>query len=171
MAGASTAAGVAVMVAPGAVATPRSEDVTLIANFLPFELPYGGPNFNEFADDVRYEIKISNWGDARADIIYQFRFKTSIRNPNTFRYNTGPIASPTDENWNGRQTHTLTRLVRRGGRYSPDGRVLGNGLTCPPVNVGLRSPIGVATRRSRRLTAVTTAVIGGQVTAAPWPAT
>jgi hypothetical protein len=121
------------------VSPDHPDTVTLIANFLPFELPYGGPNFNEFADDVLYEIKISNRGDARADIIYQFRFKTSIRNPNTFLYNTGPIASPTDPNWNRPQTYTLTRLVRRNGHYAADGRVLGRGLTCPPVNVGVHS--------------------------------
>ena len=34
--------------------------VTLIANYMPFELPYGGPNFNEFADDVVYQIKVNN---------------------------------------------------------------------------------------------------------------
>ena len=121
------------------VSPDQPDTVTLIANFLPFELPYGGPNFNEFADDVLYEIKISNRGDARADIIYQFRFTTSIRNPNTFLYNTGPIASPTDPNWNRPQTYTLTRLVRRDGRYATDGRVLGRNLTCPPVNVGVHS--------------------------------
>jgi len=122
------------------VSPDNTHTVTLIANFLPFELPYGGPNFNEFADDVLYEIKISNAGDARADIIYQFRFTTSIRNPNTFLYNTGPISSPGDANWNRPQTYTLTRLVRRGeDRYVTDGRVLGRGLTCPPVNVGVHS--------------------------------
>ncbi|MEP7178075.1 MAG: DUF4331 domain-containing protein, partial [Pseudonocardiales bacterium] len=52
---------------------------------------------------------------------------------------TGPIASPTDPNWNRPQTYSLTRLVRRNGRYAPDGRVLGRGLTCPPVNVGVHS--------------------------------
>src|SRR5580658_1453164 len=74
--------------------------VTLIANFLPFELPYGGPNFNEFADDVLYEITIASSGHAEADITYQFSFCTTVRNPNTFLYNTGPVAAPADANWN-----------------------------------------------------------------------
>jgi hypothetical protein len=112
--------------------------VTLIANFVPFELPYGGPNFNEFADDVLYEIKISNSGDARADISYQFRFRTEIRNPDTFLYNTGPISSPTDPTWNRPQTFSVTRVRRnRDGDRVAD--LLGSGLTCPPVNVGVRS--------------------------------
>jgi Domain of unknown function (DUF4331) len=125
------------------VSPDKPDTVTLIANFLPFELPYGGPNFYEFDDDVLYEIKISNSGDAEADIIYQFRFKTSIRNPHTFLYNTGPISSPTDPNWNRPQTYSLTRCVRRGHRDS-EGRdtrahVLARNLTCPPVNVGVHS--------------------------------
>ncbi|HZC70545.1 MAG TPA: DUF4331 domain-containing protein [Jatrophihabitans sp.] len=122
-----------------AFVSPDAPDtVTLIANFLPFELPYGGPNFNEFADDVLYEIKISNSGDARADICYQFRFRTKIRNRDTFLYNTGPITSPTDATWNRPQTYSVTRVRR--SRYGDwRARVLGEGLTCPPVNVGVRS--------------------------------
>lgn len=112
--------------------------VTLIANYIPFELPYGGPNFNEFADDAMYEIKISNSGDARADISYQFRFQTTIRNPNTFLYNTGPIASPTDAAWNRPQTYSVTRVNRRRDHDS-DADVIASDLTCPPVNVGVHS--------------------------------
>ena len=119
------------------VSPDKPGTVTLIANFLPFELPYGGPNFNEFSDDVLYEIKISNGGDAQADITYQFRFHTTIRNAATFLYNVGPIKSVTDQNWNRPQTYTLTR-VDRGASHGRSG-VLGSGLTCPPVNVGVRS--------------------------------
>jgi hypothetical protein len=112
--------------------------VTLIANYVPFELPYGGPNFNEFADDVHYDIQISNSGTARADIVYRFQFRTRIRNRDTFLYNTGPITSPSDATWNRPQTFTLTRITRtpHGGHHV---RVLGEGLTCPPVNVGVHS--------------------------------
>jgi hypothetical protein len=122
-----------------AFVSPDAPDtVTLIANYLPFQLPYGGPNFNEFADDVRYEIKITHSADARADVIYRFEFHTTIRNPDTFLYNTGPIASPTDSTWNRPQTYRLTRLDRTSdGDYAA--RVLAAGLTCPPVNVGVRS--------------------------------
>src|SRR5579859_7814214 len=44
--------------------------VTLIANYIPLQLPAGGPNFYEFGDDVLYEIHIDNNGDGRADISY-----------------------------------------------------------------------------------------------------
>jgi Domain of unknown function (DUF4331) len=122
------------------VCPDKPETACLIANFLPFELPYGGPNFNEFADDVLYEIKISNHGDANADIAYQFRFHTKVRNPHTFLYNVGPISSPTDKNWNRPQTYSVTRLLRRHDGHSGwRDEVLGSGLSCPPVNVGVRS--------------------------------
>jgi hypothetical protein len=120
------------------VSADAPDTVTLIANYNPFELAYGGPNFNEFADDVVYDIKISNAGDARADIIYRFEFSTTIRNPNTFLYNTGPITTPTDPRWNRPQTFRLTRLTR-GRRFQYSAEILAEGLTCPPVNVGPRS--------------------------------
>ena len=108
--------------------------VTLIANFIPFQLPYGGPNFFEFADDVLYEIHVCNRGDAVPDVTYQFRFTTQVRNRNTFLYNTGPITSIGSPNWNRPQFYSVTR-VARGGTST----VLGTDLPVPPVNVGTRS--------------------------------
>ena len=108
--------------------------VTLIANFIPFQLPYGGPNFFEFADDVLYQIHICNRGDAIADVTYQFRFTTQVRNKNTFLYNTGPIDSIGSPNWNRPQFYTVTRVARGGATT-----VLGTNIPVPPVNVGVRS--------------------------------
>src|SRR5215467_7517005 len=78
------------------VSPDKPDTVTLIANYIPLEGPAGGPNFFEFGDDVLYEINIDNDGDALAEITYQFRFQTTLRNPNTFLYNTGPIGSLDD---------------------------------------------------------------------------
>ena len=115
------------------VSPRRPSSVTLIANFLPMQAPNGGPNFYEFGDDVLYEIHISNKRTAESDIIYRFNFHTRIRNQKTFLYNTGPITSLSDTNWNRPQYYSLTRIK--------DGRrqVLGENLPCPPVNVGPRS--------------------------------
>ncbi len=112
--------------------------VNLIANFNPFEIPYGGPNFSEFADDVLYTINIANRGTAHADISYQFKFTTSIRNNATFLYNTGPITSITSSAWNRPQTYTVTKVVRATNGTTTS-TVLASGLKVPPCNVGRRS--------------------------------
>ena len=116
------------------VSPDRPDTVTLIANFIPLQKPDGGPNFYEFGDDVLYEIHISNRGDGRADISYQFSFRTVVRNDNTFLYNTGPIKSIDDQNWNRPQFYSVRRVERNGGS-----RLLGDNLPVPPVNIGPRS--------------------------------
>jgi Domain of unknown function (DUF4331) len=116
-----------VFVSPDAPST-----VTIIANYIPLEDPAGGPNFFNFGDDVLYSIYVDNDGDAKPDITYQFRFKTQVTNPGTFLYNTGPIGSLTDSNWNVRQTYTLTRV-------NEHEQVLGRDLPCPPCRIGPRS--------------------------------
>jgi hypothetical protein len=116
------------------VSPDRPETVTIISNYIPLEGPAGGPNFFEFGDDVLYSIYIDNDGDARPDITYQFEFSTQVRNPNTFLYNTGPIASLDDSNWNRRQFYDVTRIDRRNGST-----VVGTDIPSPPCNIGPRS--------------------------------
>ncbi|HZP90162.1 MAG TPA: DUF4331 domain-containing protein [Actinomycetota bacterium] len=119
------------------VSPDRPDTVTLIANYIPLEDPPGGPNFFEFGDDVLYEIHIDNDADAKAEITYQFRFETRLRNPDTFLYNTGPIASLDSESWNRRQFFTVTRVGKHGAST-----VLARDLACPPCNIGPRSTPG-----------------------------
>ena len=50
--------------------------VTIIANYVPFQLPDGGPNYYSFGENIRYEIHIdNNIGTKGDDIIYRFTFK------------------------------------------------------------------------------------------------
>jgi hypothetical protein len=116
------------------VSPDRPDSVTIVANYIPLEEPAGGPNFAKFGDDVLYELNVDSDGDAAEDVTYQFRFRTHVRNPNTFLYNTGPITSLTDEDWNVRQTYSVTRVVD--GKHA---EVLGENLPTPPVNIGPRS--------------------------------
>jgi Domain of unknown function (DUF4331) len=104
--------------------------VTIISNYLPLEAPFGGPNFFEFGDDVRYEIHIDTDADGKPEITYEFEFTTEVRNPNTFLYNTGPINSIASPNWNRRQFYSVTRV--RGEKR----KVLAHHLACPPCNIG-----------------------------------
>jgi hypothetical protein len=107
--------------------------VTLIANYLPLEAPFGGPNFFEFGDDVRYRINIDNDGDGNADITYEFAFQTEVLNPNSFLYNTGTIDSIDSPNWNRKQFYSVTRTE------NGNSQALASNLACPPCNVGVLS--------------------------------
>jgi hypothetical protein len=126
------------------VSPDKPGTVTLIANYVPLEGPAGGPNFYEFGDDVLYEIHIDTHGHSEADITYEFRFHTQLPNPDTFLYNTGPITSLTSPNWNRRQTYSITRVDDR-GRHR-----LGEGLICPPCNIGPLSTPHYATALAQR---------------------
>jgi hypothetical protein len=114
------------------VSPDGSGTVTIIANYVPFEAPPGGPNFYEFGDDVLYEIHVDNTGGRGPHTTYRFQFTTRIGNPDTFLYNTGPIESLESENWNRRQSYTVSRLDASGRLVE-----LGRDLPSPPCNVGL----------------------------------
>ena len=60
-------------------ASGRQDYVTLIANYIPFQDPQGGPNFYQFDPNALYEIHIDNNGDAKEDITFQFRFKNTSK--------------------------------------------------------------------------------------------
>jgi len=135
------------------VSPDKPTTVTLIANYIPLQLPSGGPNFFEFGDDVLYQIHIDNDGDGRADISYQFRFHTTVRDPDTFLYNTGQITSLSSANWNRVQTYDVS--VVSGGSFA----TLGSGLPCPPCNIGPRSTPNYAA-----LAAAAINTLGGGIT-------
>ena len=111
----------------------KPDTVTIMANYIPLEEPAGGPNFNAFGEDVVYAINIDNTADGEEDIVYEFRFRTETRNGDTFLYNTGPIDSLSDPDWNRPQFYSLTRVD--GHRKTN----LGQSLPTSPVNIGPRS--------------------------------
>ena len=57
----------------------RSGFVTLIANYYPFQDPWGGPNYFALDEDARYRIHIDNSGDGVEDVSFQFRCAEVIR--------------------------------------------------------------------------------------------
>lgn len=57
----------------------RSDFVTIIANFLPLQDAYGGPNYFALDTNSVYEIHIDNNGDAQEDLTYQFSFSATPR--------------------------------------------------------------------------------------------
>ena len=79
--------------APGITATPKVDAtdfymfnsyesgrggmVTVVADYLPLQDAYGGPNFFTLDPNAIYEIKIDNNDDSVEDLTFQFHFKTT----------------------------------------------------------------------------------------------
>ncbi|HWN69148.1 MAG TPA: DUF4331 domain-containing protein [Haliangium sp.] len=116
--------------------SPENPDkLVVVANYVPLLLPFSGPNFYKFSDDVAYDIHFDNNGDAKSDIIYRFLFETTIQNGGTFLYNTGPVDSLTDVDLNVRQTYDVLRLNGKGVLQG----VVDANVPVAPWNVGSRS--------------------------------
>ena len=60
--------------------TGRSDYVTLLANYIPLQDVYGGPNFFTLDPDGLYEIHLDTNGDGREDVTFQFRFQNRYKN-------------------------------------------------------------------------------------------
>src|ERR1700748_2957850 len=59
--------------------------VTIIADYIPFDFPEGGPNYSNCGPDIRYEIHIkNNASTAGDDITYRFTFTTVNQDTTTF---------------------------------------------------------------------------------------
>jgi hypothetical protein len=94
----------------------KPDTVTLIANWIPFEEPNGGPNFYPWSPDAHYDINIDSNGDGLPDLTYRWKFTThDARDGTTFLYNNGPVNSLTDPTLLFKQTYTL-QLIKHGGK-------------------------------------------------------
>jgi hypothetical protein len=57
----------------------RQDYVTIVANYVPLQDAYGGPNYFSMDPDALYEIHIDNNGDAVEDLTFQFRFNNALK--------------------------------------------------------------------------------------------
>jgi hypothetical protein len=93
------------------MAPDSPEKVTFVSSWIPFEEPAGGPNFYLWAERTNYDINVDNDGDARADVIFRWRFTTHHRNGgDSFLYNNGVVDSLNDPNLLIYQTYDLWRI-------------------------------------------------------------
>ncbi|MEU7001401.1 DUF4331 domain-containing protein [Nonomuraea sp. NPDC046570] len=128
------------------VSPDKPGTVTLLANWIPFEEPSGGPNFYTFDTNSRYNIKIDNDGDAHPDITYQWTFRDEDRRgDSTFLYNNGPVTSLNDPNLLFRQRYTLKRITPGGTRT-----LVANGVVAPS-NTGPASMPDYGTLRAQSI--------------------
>jgi hypothetical protein len=51
----------------------------MIANYVPLQDPYGGPNYFKMDPNAVYEIHVDNVGDAKEHITFQFRFTNTSK--------------------------------------------------------------------------------------------
>jgi len=119
-----------------------TDKLILIMNVIPGQDPGSGPNYFNFADDVRYAFHLDIDGDGKADdITYEIRFSTELRgNLSSLKLPLSYVALPPITALQGagsdglilRQTYTVTE-VRNGKResLSDDRR-----LVAVPSNVG-----------------------------------
>jgi len=56
----------------------REDYITLIANYLPLQDAYGGPNYFALDQDAIYEIHVDNDGDAVEDLTFRFAFDNAL---------------------------------------------------------------------------------------------
>ena len=108
--------------------------VVIVANYIPLELPEGGPNYSTFGENIRYEIHIKNktsnapLGQATDDITYRFTFSQTNQDPTTF-FNIRLGQQ------NLKTTYQLEKSTNGGRSFST---IISNGIV-PPNNIGPRS--------------------------------
>ncbi|MDZ4795943.1 MAG: DUF4331 family protein [Bacteroidota bacterium] len=103
--------------------------VTIIACFVPGQLPQGGPNYYSFGENIRYEIHVdNNLGTPGDDITYRFTFKQVNEDPTTF-FNIRLGKQ------NLKTTYKLERSLDGGKKFT----TIVNEGKVPPPNIGPRS--------------------------------
>jgi Domain of unknown function (DUF4331) len=136
--------------------------VTIIASYIPVQLPFGGPNYASFGENIRYEIHIdNNTATPGDDITYRFTFNKINQDPTTF-FN---IRLGQE---NLKTTYTLEKSTNGGISFTT---VLSNGIV-PPANIGARSissAVGLNTANYNTLitNAIATASSGEKVFCGP----
>jgi hypothetical protein len=109
--------------------------LTVVTNWIPFEDPAGGPNFYRFDDRADYYVNVDSTGDGRYDVRYRFKFKTKVRNPNSFLYALPGVSSIADPKLNVVQRYSVTRETYKRGRLT-GAKVIARHLPVAPDNVG-----------------------------------
>jgi hypothetical protein len=109
--------------------------LTVVANWIPFEDPSGGPYFGKLDPKARYYVKIDNTGDGREDVAYRWQFKQRFRNPSSFLYAAPTVDSVDDPDINFVQTYDLYRETYRKGRQTGERRIARD-VPVAPDNVG-----------------------------------
>lgn len=156
--------------------TGRTGYVTLIANYLPLQDAYGGPNYFALDPDALYEIHIDNNGDAIEDLTYQFRFRQKLEDLkvpvgglqiSVPLINIGSITAGNNSALNVKETFTVTQVKgpRRGTGLRQALSKVGSGQTSfdkPVDNIGTKSLPDYASYAAQYIHAVNIPGCGAQ---------
>ena len=130
----------------------RQDYVTVLADYIPFQDPQGGPNFNQFDANALYEIHFDNVGDAKEHLTFQFRFKNTSKrtalpvggkNVLIPLINSGVISGINPATLNVRESYTIDMVIgdRRTGTRTrlTNGTTGGADFDKPVDNIGDKS--------------------------------
>ena len=136
----------------------RADFVTLVANYLPLQDPYGGPNYFSLDSNALYEIHLDSDGDAGEDITFQFRFQNTVQplelsigppgeeiSVQVAVLNVGPIGPGSTDTANLHVIETYTVNIVRGDRRTGESQAITNAATGestflkPVDNIGTKS--------------------------------
>jgi Domain of unknown function (DUF4331) len=126
----------------------RSDYVTFIANYIPLQDSYGGPNYFSLDPTALYQILVDNNGDAKPDMTFRFRFTNTYKNL-TVNANGTKVAVPlinigpvyaNGKNLNLTQSYTLELVSGNGTVQSIGNATLGGSRFYKPIdNIGEKS--------------------------------
>ena len=140
-----------------------TNNIVIIANYIPFEHPAGGPNWYTFGENVRYEIHLKNRATGTADdITYRFTFTQVHEDPTTF-FNIRL----------GKQNSKMVYMCERSMDGGATWTTIKSGGVVPPPNIGprsIQSGVGLGAKAgydSLMLAAVTTASTGEKLFCGP----
>ena len=103
--------------------------ITIIANYIPAEFAFGGPNYNTFGENVRYEIHINNGLSTTGDkFVYRFTFTKINQDPTTF-FNIRL----------GKQNQMATYVCEKSSDGGTTFTTIVSAGVVPPPNIGPRS--------------------------------
>jgi hypothetical protein len=125
----------------------RSAYVTFIANYIPLQDAYGGPNYFNLDPKAVYEIQVDNDGDGLGDLRFEFSFTNTYKDLAVSAgsgktpvplINIGPV-DVAGSNLNLIQSYSIT-LARNGRREAVGNATLGGSKFYKPTdNIGNKS--------------------------------
>jgi len=148
----------------------RSGFLTMIANYVPLQDPYGGPNYFQMDPNALYEIHVDNVGNGKEQLTFQFRFSNTNKDAQLtvggkkvsiplVINGSGDINSVNSGAANVRETYTLN--VVRGDRRSGTREAVKNATTGDTVfdkpldNIGNKSISNYASYAAKHVHSIT----------------